>query len=197
MVIDSIVCETSSWVLVKKEFSKYSLNEMVRDWVLCISMSNGGIIHPSLEWSPPDCAIYKVNFDGASFNNPGPAAFGCVMRDSHDLIIWVKGGPIGVSHAIHAETMGLLEGLELAKGKGVRDCILEGNSLSIISCGRGERCGSWKMHHFIVEIRSPIFELDAKLHHVPRCQNSLANKIAKWNVGQPNLFEGDHMLDHM
>lgn len=43
------------------------------------------------------------------------------------------GGPIGVSDAIHAETMGLLKGLKLAKSKGVRDCILEGDSLTVIS----------------------------------------------------------------
>lgn len=102
---------------MKKEFSKCSLNDMVRDWVSCISMSNGGILHSSLEWSPSECGFYKVNFDGASFGNPGSATFGCVMRDSHGFIIWGKGGHIGVSDAIHAETMELLEGLKLAKCK--------------------------------------------------------------------------------
>lgn len=51
------------------------------------------------------------------------------------------------------------------------------------------------MYHFIVEIKSLIIELGAKSHHAPRCQNSLADKIAKWSVGQPILFEEDHMPD--
>lgn len=86
-VIDTTVFETSSWVLVKKEFSNCSLNDMVRDWVSCISISNGGISHPYLEWSPPDSGIYKVNFDRASMGNPDPAAFHSVMRGSDGFII--------------------------------------------------------------------------------------------------------------
>lgn len=33
--------------------------------------------------------------------------------------------------------MGLLKGLKLAKGKGVRECIIEGDSLTVINWGGG------------------------------------------------------------
>lgn len=70
-VIDSIVCEISLWVLVKKEFKNCSINDMARDWVSCI-MSYNGVKHvPSLPWIPPELGRFKVNCDGASFGNPG------------------------------------------------------------------------------------------------------------------------------
>lgn len=31
--------------------------------------------------------------------------------------------------------------------------------------------------------------------HIPRDQNALANKLAKWSVSQPNVFIGDQMPD--
>jgi len=60
---------------------------------------------------------------------------------------WLKAGDVEAKK-IHETTheiqqkIGLLEGLKLTKGKGVRDCIIEGDSLMVISWRRGERCGS-------------------------------------------------------
>lgn len=59
--------------------------------------------------------------------------YGCVMRDSHGDIIRIKGGTLGHSDAIHVEIMGLFEILKLAKSKGVRGCIMEEDSLTVIS----------------------------------------------------------------
>lgn len=55
------------------------------------------------------------------------------MQDSHGHIFWVKGGPTGNKDAIYAELMGLLEGLILLKNKGIRDCAVEGDSLTVIT----------------------------------------------------------------
>lgn len=89
VVINCIVCEISSWVLVKKEFNFCSLNDMVRDWVSCISDSNEIDIGSLQRWNPPDIRKCKVNFDSTSFGHSGPAAFGCVMRQGN--IIGVRG----------------------------------------------------------------------------------------------------------
>lgn len=132
-VIDSIVCEINSWVLVKKEFSNCSLNDMVRDWVTCITNLNNANHVPSLSWNPLEVEIYKFNFDGASSGNLGPSAFGCIMRDTNGQIMGVKGSLFGLTNAIHAEAMGLLEGLKLARDKGIKGCIIEGDSSLVIS----------------------------------------------------------------
>lgn len=56
---------------------------------------------------PPMVGKIKDNFYGASSSNPGPVGYGCVLRDSQDIIIIVKSGPIGFNNA-YAELMGLL-----------------------------------------------------------------------------------------
>lgn len=184
------MCETSAWVLVK-EFDNCSMNDRIRDWVLCILDSKGIKKDLFFDWVSSSIGRCKVNFDGASFGNLGPAGFECVMRDSQGLIIGVKGGPLGCQDAIYAETMGLLEGLKLAKDKGVRDYIIEGDSLTVISWGKGDKVGSWRLHHHFTKIKVLIMHLGAELRHVPRAQNFFADKIAKWSVDQPVMFEGE------
>lgn len=50
----------------------------------------------------------------------------------------------------------------------------------VISWGRGGSCGSWKLNYFIHKL---LEELVVELQHIPRSQNSLADKIAKWCAG--------------
>lgn len=66
-----------------------------------------------------------------------------------------------------------------------------GDSTTIISWGRGDRCASWRLHHFISQIRTLIKESDIYLIHVSRSQNDLVDKVAKWSVGQLSSFEGN------
>lgn len=124
-----------------------------------------------------------MNFVGASFGNPSPAGYGCVLRDSFGYVRSVKGGPIGVCDAIFVKLMGLLEGARMLKAKGLKDCIVEGDSSSIIAWERGSQPGSWKVHHFIVEIHYLVGDLGVVLHHLPRAHNDLADNIAKWSAG--------------
>lgn len=81
LVIDSIISETSSWVLVNNDFKHYSLNDMMRNWVTCILVPLHWKHVLVLEWVPPLDGKVKVNFDGALLGNLGLAGYGCVMRD--------------------------------------------------------------------------------------------------------------------
>jgi exonuclease III len=46
-------------------------------------------------WSPPPPGFHKLNFDGASRNNPGPAGFGAVLRDHMGKITFLIAGSLG------------------------------------------------------------------------------------------------------
>lgn len=48
----------------------------------------------------PRLVPIRINFDGASFRNPGPTGYGCLMHDHDGAILWVKGGPLGHCDAI-------------------------------------------------------------------------------------------------
>lgn len=71
-VIDLIICEVASWVLVKDKFKFCSLNDMMRDWMACFLDVLGRVDPLALMWSPPQVGLFKVNFDGASFGILGP-----------------------------------------------------------------------------------------------------------------------------
>lgn len=123
-VVDSITCEVSSWMLTNIAFKGCSLNDMVREWITCISIL------------PPCERKFKVNFDGASFGNLGMAGFGCVMRyvmrDLHGCIILVKGGLLGICDANYAEIIGFLEALRMLNSGGYNGCFVEGDSMNAL-----------------------------------------------------------------
>lgn len=91
------------------------------------------------------------------------------MRDSHGSIILVKGGSLRTCDANHAETIGLLEVVKMLKAGGHNGCYVEGDSMIALGWGRGQARGSWRLHHFIVEIKSLANEISATLLHIPRC----------------------------
>lgn len=59
--------------------------------------------------------------------------------------------------------------------------------------GKGGVCGSSRMHHFIVEIRTLVKDFNDVLYHIPRAQNAVTDSLAKWSVDQQSLFKGDRM----
>lgn len=174
-VIDSIIMVIGPWVMVKKEFKHCTMNDFIRDWVSCISMTIRSWYKRGGEWLPLGDGILKVNFDGASFGNPGPTRYGCIMRDSLGSVILVKGGPLRRSDATQAE------------------CTVEGDSNTMIMWAKGKNGGSWWLKHYINEIRDRIKEFKTGIVKIPREDNALADKIAMWGASQLNEFVGDCM----
>lgn len=178
-MIDSILCEVGSWLLVKKEFENFSLNDFLKDWGTCIlpSLRLATIYHNA--WVPTNFGKLKINFDGASFGNPRPIAYGCVFRDLQGIITLAKGGgPIGVVDVLVVELMGLLEALRVLKQKELVDCLMEGDSRMVISWVEGRAKGSWRLLHLIIEAWHILKDRKAYLSHIPRAQNVLVDKLA-------------------
>ncbi|WCJ38142.1 Polynucleotidyl transferase ribonuclease H-like superfamily protein [Euphorbia peplus] len=70
-------------------------------------------------WIPPETHCFKLNTDGCSKGNPGPARAGGVIRDHEGR--WIAGFSfnIGICTAIQAEMWAILKGLELAWSLGI------------------------------------------------------------------------------
>lgn len=88
-----MVREVGSWLMVYEEFKGLSLSGFVRDWVTSISFSAPLFAKNSMEWIPPPPESIKLNFDGASKGNPGPARYGCVVRNCHGGVVWASASP--------------------------------------------------------------------------------------------------------
>lgn len=54
---------------------------------------------------------------------------------------------------------------------------------------------AWKYVNIIHEIRELVCSINVSLAYIPRDQNSLVDKIAKWAVGLNEFFIYDVMFD--
>lgn len=105
----------------------------------------------------------ELNFDGSSMGNPGPTGFGCIVRDDFSNIVLVLSGPLGWCDCTKAEMLGLLEELCGLKCLGIQCWLLEGDSKVVVSLALGKCDGSWKMAHFVWEIKSLTLDLEVSL----------------------------------
>jgi ribonuclease HI len=65
-------------------------------------------------WEAPPTKFFKLNFDGASKGNPGPAGYGAVIQNSDGEILHILVGSMGHNTNNAAEIWSLLCGLQAA-----------------------------------------------------------------------------------
>jgi ribonuclease HI len=127
-----------------------------------------------------------LHADGGARGNPGPAGIGVVLKDPSGEVI----GEIarGIGHATNnvAEYKALIAGLELALAKDVRDLDIFLDSELVVSQLKGE----WKikkdtLRALAIQARRLMNRFDStSIAHVPREQNSEADKLANQGMDQ-------------
>jgi ribonuclease HI len=136
-------------------------------------------------------AAYRLNIDGGSRGNPGPAAYGVVIRDARGEIVARLKKYIGRSTNNVAEYYGLIAAMDYAQSHGVRAIRIESDSELLVKQMRG-----------LYKVKSadlqPLFERAKKMSqsfesfridHVYREQNrdadTLANEALDETEGKP------------
>ena len=129
---------------------------------------------------PAAAAAYRINIDGGSRGNPGPAAYGVVIRDGRGEIVTRLKKYIGRMTNNVAEYYGLIAGLDYAESHGVRSIRVESDSELLVKQMRGQ----YKVKS---EDLRPLFERAHKMsrtfdsfriEHVYREQNREADALA-------------------
>ncbi len=91
--------------------------------------------------APPEhrhVAAYQANIDGGSRGNPGPAAYGVVIRDLRGEIVARLKKYIGHNTNNVAEYFGLIAALDYAQTHGVRAMRVESDSELMVKQMRGQ-----------------------------------------------------------
>lgn len=83
-------------------------------------------------WEPPPEGVLKINFDGASKENPDHAGFDGAIRDHKSEIIQIFYGSLGNDTSNVTELDGLVEGLDMDERRNILPLILEGVSYYFI-----------------------------------------------------------------
>lgn len=119
-----IIREMGYWLLITPEFRGLPISMFLRDWASSLAWNPPLRRKEVLSWISPPEGLFKLHFDGASKGNPGPARFGCVIRNHTSDIIKVYCEPLGICDSIKAKAMVLLMGLKVLKGMDVQKCIV-------------------------------------------------------------------------
>jgi len=91
--------------------------------------------------APPEhkhVAAYQANIDGGSRGNPGPAAYGVVIRDGKGEVVTRLKKYIGQNTNNVAEYFGLIAALDYAQTHGVRALRVESDSELLVKQIRGQ-----------------------------------------------------------
>ena len=124
-------------------------------------------------------AAYQANVDGGSRGNPGPAAYGVVVRDPRGEIVARLKKYIGNNTNNVAEYFGLIAALDYAQNHGIRALRIESDSELMVKQLRGQ----YKVKS---EELKPLFERAKKMSqtfesfrisHVYREQNKEADAL--------------------
>ena len=94
------------------------------------------IARKKCKWVTPPIGWKKLNFDGASKENPRKVGLGCIVRSENGdwILKWAK--PLGNVTNNIAELEALKEGLKLRIKKNVKKLIIEGDSQIILNAIR-------------------------------------------------------------
>jgi ribonuclease HI len=129
---------------------------------------------------PKPAAAHRANIDGGSRGNPGPAAYGVVIRDGRDEVLAKLKKYIGRMTNNVAEYYGLIAAMDYAQSHGIRALRVESDSELLVKQMRGQ----YKVKS---EDLRPLFERAQKMskafdsfriEHVYREQNREADALA-------------------
>jgi len=125
-------------------------------------------------------AAYQANVDGGSRGNPGPAAYGVVVRDPRGEIVARLKKYIGKNTNNVAEYFGLIAALDYAQNHGIRALRIESDSELMVKQMRGQykvKSAELKPLFERAKKMSQTFE-SFRISHVYREQNKEADALA-------------------
>ncbi|XP_026458742.1 uncharacterized protein LOC113359296 [Papaver somniferum] len=129
-------------------------------------------------WEPPKSIKVKINFDGVA----GPRGFACgvVARDSEAKFQGCKNKSLTHCKAVEAEGQGTMTAVELARRKGFRDIILEGDSLIVINAFRYTHYKpNWRIQNMINRIKEELKNFrSVEYRYINKNSNKVANNVA-------------------
>ncbi|XP_042964739.1 uncharacterized protein LOC122298962 [Carya illinoinensis] len=140
-----------------------------------------------IRWKRPPQDWMKLNSDGSSLGNPGPAGAGGVIRDSLGRLHTAYSVFLGQGSNNFAELRSLLEGVRRCHQLSFRRVEIEVDSqLLVCWCTKGE-CNIWYLEDFWEELWGLLGGMEFCMHHVFREGNVVANFLAKMGAGSLNM----------
>lgn len=128
---------------------------------------------------------YILRFDGASRGNPGKSGAGAVLY-KNDLEIWSISRNLGIQTNNYAECFAMTLGINKAFELGIKDLIVEGDSMLIINQLKGKwNIKNKDLKNLHLSIVEKIKQFDnITYNHIYRKYNSRADELANIGITQ-------------
>lgn len=142
------------------------------------------------KWMAPPAGTLKINTDGSSRGNPGPAGIGGIGRDSSGLVVFIFSVSKGMQTINSMEGLAILYALKRAYALGWRKVICESDSQVLVNLllERKSVNVSWHLSVIVQQILQISAMMDSVSYsHIPREWNNAADSLAKWASGN---FDG-------
>jgi len=137
-------------------------------------------------------AAYQANIDGGSRGNPGPAAYGVVVRDAKGEVVARLKKYIGQNTNNVAEYYGLIAALDYAESHGIRALRIESDSELLVKQMRGQyKVKSADLRPLFERARKMVQGLEFfRIDHVYREQNREADALANQALDETSKHGG-------
>ena len=131
-------------------------------------------------------AAYRANIDGGSRGNPGPAAYGVLIRDPRGEPVAKLKKYIGRATTNIAEYYGLIAALDYAQSHGIRSLRIESDSELLVNQMRGRyKVKSAELRPLFERARKMSQALDSfRIEHVYREQNREADALVNESLDE-------------
>ena len=139
-----------------------------------------GLFADAHQEAKPAAAAYRVNIDGGSRGNPGPASYGVVIRDARGEIAAKLKKYIGRMTNNVAEYYGLIAALDYVQSHGIRALRVESDSELLVKQMRGQyKVKSEELRPLFERAKKMSQALESfRIDHVYREQNREADALA-------------------
>lgn len=141
-----------------------------------------------ISWNFPGAGKLKLNTDGSSRGNPGPAGYGGVFREERGF--WVLGfyGKLDDCTSLEAELWGIFRGLELVQSQGMEAVEIDSDSTAAIALIMEEAPTHSPYLVLIQECKALMASTGCSLKHIYREGNKVADKLANIGVEQEHKW---------
>lgn len=130
-------------------------------------------------WCKPLAGWVKLNTDGCSKGNPGPATGGSVVRFDSGEVLWSQTNFYGTTSNMVFEAKALLQGIQTCINKGVIRVMIEVDSLILKRIIEGKIDVPWVITYEFRHIKCLLASIEYRISHVFHEDNQAADVIPR------------------
>ncbi|XP_042950154.1 uncharacterized protein LOC122282268 [Carya illinoinensis] len=139
-------------------------------------------VAPSSEWSAPQPAFFKANWDAAIDKDNSKVGIGVIVRDSEGLVMASLCSSITLNpNPLLGEAVEALRATTLCAELGLTQIVLDGDALNVVQAVQSEE-KNWSTFGIVIrDVKSLLSKVrEGSIQHTPREFNVFAHTLANY-----------------